>query len=179
MQGFRNRLLRINPGKRSFHYETIPDEILARTLGGKGLGTALLLAENPPGVDPLSPESRFILTTGPATGTSIWGQSRFGAFAKSPATALYRKYGTPMQVAITNGQNCFPTRYWQSGRFSKWENLSAEYMVENFEVAAHPCPDCFLQCTKLCRVRRGRHTGLLPEEMDLMFEEYNAVRRGR
>jgi aldehyde:ferredoxin oxidoreductase len=310
MKGVFHRLLRIDLSNRTFAYENIPDELLTRSLGGKGLGAALLLAENPPGVDPRAPENRFILTTGPATGTPIWGQSRFAAFSKSPATggftesycggtlaarlkgcgvdavvlegrcpslsfviveengvrfrdasscrgwmtdraeeallaaspagargmtigpagengvafaciksdrwrslgrcglgavlgaknvkgmsfsgrrtaevadpdllrrtvrsitrsgmnhpstALYRRYGTPMQVALTNARNCFPTRYWQSGHFAGWENLSAEYMVENFDVVPHPCPTCFLQCTKLCRIRRGRHAGLALE----------------
>ena len=86
MNGFFNRLLRIDLSQESFCYETIPDDVLSRTLGGKGLGIALLLKENHPGVDPLSPDNRFIFTTGPATGTQMWSQSRFGAFSKSPAT---------------------------------------------------------------------------------------------
>jgi aldehyde:ferredoxin oxidoreductase len=317
MKGFWNRLLRVDLGAGSFRYEPLSDDLLARTLGGKGLGTALLASENPPGVDPFAPESRFILTTGPVTGTAMWGQSRFGAYAKSPATggyaesycggtlaprlkgcgvdavvlegrrpslsflivdergvvlkdaapfrgwttdlaekalleaspagargmtigpagengvrfacvksdrwrslgrcglgavlgaknvkgisfsgsrkaevadpdglrrairaisqkgkqhpvsALYRKYGTPMQVAATNGQNCFPTRYWQSGHFASWEKISADYMVENFEVVSHPCPNCFLQCTKFCRLRHGRHAGL-----ELEGPEYETI----
>jgi aldehyde:ferredoxin oxidoreductase len=72
--------------RRRFQYESLPDETLARTLGGKGLGTHLLTEENPPGVDPLSPENRFILAVGPATGTTMWSHSRFAAFSKSPAT---------------------------------------------------------------------------------------------
>jgi len=47
------------------------------------------MAENPKGVAPLSPENRFIITVGPITGTSMWSQSRFAAFAKSPATGGY------------------------------------------------------------------------------------------
>jgi aldehyde:ferredoxin oxidoreductase len=307
VKGVFHRLLRINLTDQAYLYEDIPDDLLRRTLGGKGLGTALLEREIPPGADPLGPENRFILTVGPVTGTAVWGQSRFAAFAKSPASggfaesycggtaaprikgcgvdavilegrsssltfvvvdergvtfkgaapykgwttdlaeeallkvspagargmaigpagergvrfacvksdrwrslgrcglgavlgaknvkgisfsggrrgeiadpelmrravreisrkgkehpvsALYRKYGTPMQVAATNAQNCVPTRYWTSGHFSKWENLSAEYMVANFDVRSHPCPDCFLQCTKLTRLRHGRHAGL-------------------
>jgi aldehyde:ferredoxin oxidoreductase len=78
----------------------------------------------------------------------------------SPVTANYQKFGTPNQVKVTNGQNCFPTRYWTSGHFELWQNLSAEYMQEHFEVKRHGCPNCFLQCTKLSKVREGRHAGL-------------------
>jgi aldehyde:ferredoxin oxidoreductase len=310
MKGFFNRLLRINLSRQCFHYEHIPDELLSKTLGGKGLGAHLLLEENPSGIDPFSPDNKFIIVTGPATGTKMWGQSRFGAYSKSsatggfgesycggtiapkikgcgidavvlagkcesltfltvhengvifqdatslkgqdtvqteefilknspkkasaltigpagenlvrlaciksdrwrslgrcglgailgsknvkgisfsgnkkaeiadedqlrkttkdiaqkakdmPVTSLYQRLGTPMQVATTNSQNCFPTRYWQSGHFSKWENLSADYMLKNFDVQSHPCPNCFLRCTKYCRIQHGRHQGLVLE----------------
>jgi aldehyde:ferredoxin oxidoreductase len=78
----------------------------------------------------------------------------------SPITDVYQDYGTISQVRVTNSQNCFPTRYWQSGHFEKWENLSADYMREHFEVKRHGCPNCFLQCTKKAVVREGRHRGL-------------------
>ena len=78
----------------------------------------------------------------------------------SPATKNYRTLGTPMQVAVTNSMNCFPTRYWQSGHFDKWENLSADYMQKNFEITSRGCPPCFLKCTKKSTVQKGRHAGL-------------------
>ncbi len=78
----------------------------------------------------------------------------------SPVTPKYQKLGTPMQVAVTNKQNCFPTRYWQSGHFDKYETLTADYMQENFEVKAVGCPNCFLRCTKHSRLKHGRHAGL-------------------
>ncbi|MDO8302721.1 MAG: aldehyde ferredoxin oxidoreductase C-terminal domain-containing protein, partial [Sedimentisphaerales bacterium] len=79
------------------------------------------------------------------------------------STKAYQKYGTPMMVAVTNGEKCFPTRYWSSGFFEKWQTLSADYMQENFEVKRNGCPNCFLQCTKLCRIKNGRHAGLVLE----------------
>ncbi|MBT4290139.1 MAG: aldehyde:ferredoxin oxidoreductase, partial [Deltaproteobacteria bacterium] len=89
MKGFFNRLLRIDLTNQSFEYEEIPDEVFKKTLGGKGLGVHYLLNENPVGVDPCGPESRVIIAIGPATGTKLWGQSRFAVFAKSPATGGY------------------------------------------------------------------------------------------
>jgi aldehyde:ferredoxin oxidoreductase len=307
MKGFFNKLLRVNLRKKTFAYEEISDEILVTTLGGKGLGTYLLMRENPVGVNPLSPENVFIIAVGPVTGTKMWSQSRFGTYTKSPATdgycesycggslapkikgccvdaiileggcdslsyltidekgvgfhdaaviggketyeseayilahsaegagamvigpagenkvafaciksykwrslgrggmgavlgaknikgisfagkkdcevanepmlkdfikaiaqkgkespvtEVYQKLGTPMQVKVVNTQNCFPTRYWQSGHFDGWETLSADYMQANFEVKAHGCPNCFLRCTKNSRIKNGRHAGL-------------------
>jgi aldehyde:ferredoxin oxidoreductase len=307
MKGFFNRILRVDLTDESFKYEEISDDILRKTLGGKGLGAYLLKTENPKNVDPLSPESLFILTVGPVTGTKMWSQSRFGAYAKSPATngygeaycggslatrikrcgvdavilkgalsklkymivtpdgaefkdaseikgsttdvaeeyilskspndaramvigpagenkvaisciksdrwrslgrgglgavlgaknvkgisfwgdkkceiadeellkkvikgvaqkgndspvtALYQNLGTPMQVKVVNTHKAFPTRYWYKGHFEKWENLSADYMQENFEIKPKACPNCFLKCTKLSKIKNGRHAGL-------------------
>ncbi|MBI4634650.1 MAG: aldehyde ferredoxin oxidoreductase family protein [Deltaproteobacteria bacterium] len=307
MKGFFNRILRVNLNQKSYSYEEIPDAVLKETLGGKGLGIYLLSRENKPNVEALSPENCFIVTVGPVTGSKMWGQSRFGAFAKSPATGgfgesycggdlapkikgcgvdavifqggaadltflaidekgvkfhdaspvkgkdtveseehilkhsppnasalvigpagenlaacacvkanrwrslgrggfgavlgaknikgiafagakncevadeelikavarrvaqtgkgnpvteVYRKLGTPNQVRVTNQQKCFPTQYWQSGYFDKWRNISSDYMQANFDIEARGCPTCFLKCTKLSKVRQGRHAGL-------------------
>jgi len=307
MNGFFNRLLRIDLSQQTFCYEPIADEVLGKTLGGKGFGTHLLMTENPPGVEPLARQNIFIIASGPVTGTKMWSQSRFGVYTKSPltggysesycggelapkikgcgvdaiilegkseklsflvidengvsfegasvikgtdtfetedyilahapegagamtigpagenlvtfacikvnkwrslgrggtgavlgsknikgiafagkktcpianeellakiikdlakkgrenlSTKAYQKYGTVMQVAVTNSQKCFPTRYWSSGYFEKWESLSADYMQKNFEVKRNGCPNCFLQCTKWARVKAGRHKGL-------------------
>jgi len=307
MKGFFNRLLIVDLSRRKFTYENISDDVLKKTLGGKGLGAHLLMERNPVGVAPLSAENIFVIAAGPITGTKMWSQSRFGVYSKSPATGgfcesycggtvgpkikgcgidavvlqgrcekltsllidengvsfndasvlkgrdtaateeyiltqtpegasvmtigpagengvafacikvdryrslgrggmgaalgaknvkaiafagtkkcdiadaefltevvrkvakiarespvtgKYQKLGTPMQVAVTNKQNCFPTRYWQSGRFDKFETLTADYMQKNFEVKAVGCPNCFLRCTKHSRVKHGRHAGL-------------------
>jgi aldehyde:ferredoxin oxidoreductase len=89
MKGFFNRLLRIDVGRRETRTETIPDSILQEYLGGKGLGSYLLLQENPPGVDPFSGENRLIFTMGPLADTPFYGSSRFSVFTKSPQTGIY------------------------------------------------------------------------------------------
>lgn len=307
MKSVFHKLLDIDLSARSFTYRDIPEDLMRESLGGKGLGVRLLLSENPPGVDPMAPENIFVLAVGPVTGTAMWGQSRFGAFTKSPATGgfgesycggslapkikgcgvdavilrgradaltflvideegvrfedaaeiqgaetfaaeeyilarspkgagamvigpagenlvrfaciksdrwrslgrggmgavfgaknlkglsflgkkkaepadedrlrafikevssagkespatdLYKNFGTPMQVKVTNAQKCFPTRYWQGGYFEKWENLSADYMQENFGTKSVGCPPCFLKCTKRSVIQKGRHAGL-------------------
>lgn len=310
MKGFFNKLLRISLTDRSCQYEDIPDELLRKTLGGKGLGTYYLSKENPVGVAPFSPYNIFIIAVGPATGTKLWGQARFGVYSKSPATngfgesycggslalkikgcgvdaiiikgkcdelsylvidengvtfkdakaikggntdrsetyilnhspkgagaitigpagetlvrfaciksdryrslgrggmgavlgsknikgisffgskkmeienrdlliktnkiisrhgnelpstKLYQRLGTPMMVSLLNEHNAFPTEYWKSGSFSKKENLSADYMRDQFDVKSHACPNCFLRCTKQSTIKRGRHSGLTIE----------------
>jgi len=89
VKSFFNKLLRIDLSHKSFGYEDIGDETLSVTLGGKGLGTHLLTQENPLGVDSLSPDNVFIITTGPITDTKMWSRSRFGVYSKSPQTGGY------------------------------------------------------------------------------------------
>ncbi len=89
MQGFFNRLLRINLSKQKTTVEPIPESVLRSYLGGKGLGTYLLLKENPPRIDPFSPENRLIFTLGPLADTPFYGSSRYAVFTKSPQTGIY------------------------------------------------------------------------------------------
>jgi aldehyde:ferredoxin oxidoreductase len=89
MEGFFNRLLRINLSKRKKTIEPIPDSILESYLGGKGLGSYILLQENPPRIDPFSPKNRLIFTLGPLADTPFYGSSRYAVFTKSPQTGIY------------------------------------------------------------------------------------------
>jgi len=89
MKGFFNQLLRINLSNRKSTVEPIPESILRSYLGGKGLGSYLLLKENPPHIDPFSPENRLIFTLGPLADTPFYGSSRYAVFTKSPQTGIY------------------------------------------------------------------------------------------
>ncbi|HUL22156.1 MAG TPA: aldehyde ferredoxin oxidoreductase N-terminal domain-containing protein, partial [Thermodesulfobacteriota bacterium] len=73
MKGFFNQLLRIDLSLRKSTVEPIPESVLQSYLGGKGLGSYLLLKENPPQVDPFSPENRLIFTLGPLADTPFYG----------------------------------------------------------------------------------------------------------
>ena len=79
MKGTFGKLLTIDLGTSKTRSEDIPDSVFEQYLGGKGLGAYLLGRLNPPGVDPLSPDSRLILTTGPACGFRTFSarQGRF------------------------------------------------------------------------------------------------------
>jgi len=89
MKGFFNRLLRVDLSKQKTSIETIPESVLRSYLGGKGLGSYLLLKENPPQIDPFSPENRLIFTLGPLADTPFYGSSRYAVFTKSPQTGIY------------------------------------------------------------------------------------------
>jgi len=83
------KLLLIDLNKSDISERQLEEEIFLEYLGGKGLGSYLLLKMLPPGVDPLSAENLLIFTTGPATDSPLAPASRFGVFSKSPATGFY------------------------------------------------------------------------------------------
>ena len=308
MDGFHNVVLHVNLSQRSFEEETIDDAVYRELLGGKGLGTYLLLKNTKAGAAPLSADNVIIFATGPVTDTRVFGSCRFGAFTKSPLTGIYcesyaggsvaepisrtgydaivikgasekpvyleistrkvifhdaahlwgkdtfesedaiqgeverkdagvivigpagerlvkfaviennywrslgrggpgavlgskkvkgiafygdvkrqiakpnmvdklwrdmggkaktnpaaiayKKFGTPMMVAMTNAVGAFPTKYWSSGVYDKWESISANALLGKCKVKAKACPKCFLACGNLTEVIDGRHRGL-------------------
>ncbi|MCF8080965.1 MAG: aldehyde:ferredoxin oxidoreductase, partial [Desulfobacterales bacterium] len=89
MKGFFGKNLKIDLSRRKTEIESISDETYRRNFGGKGLALHLLLRDNPPGVDPLSPANRLIFAAGPATGSPVWGSCRHGVFTKSPQTGFF------------------------------------------------------------------------------------------
>ena len=110
MKGFFNKLLKIDLEQKSFEETALSDDLLSRTLGGKGLGVELLLEHNPVGVDPLSPENRLIFNTGPVAATSIWGSCRYGVFTKSPQTGFFSESysgGTVAEFMAKTGYDAF------------------------------------------------------------------------
>jgi aldehyde:ferredoxin oxidoreductase len=110
MLGLYNKILRIDVSSKTFEPESIPEEISRRYLGGKGTATHILLEENPPGVDPLSPENLLILATGPLSGSGIWGSCRYGIYTKSPLTGYYSESysgGTTAEYMAKTGFDLF------------------------------------------------------------------------
>jgi aldehyde:ferredoxin oxidoreductase len=89
MKGFFNQLLRIDLTHRKSTVEPISESILRSYLGGKGLGSYLLLKENPSHIDPFSPQNRLIITLGPLADTPFYGSSRYAVFTRSPQTGIY------------------------------------------------------------------------------------------
>jgi aldehyde:ferredoxin oxidoreductase len=99
MKGFYGKLLRINLTDKSFSVEEIGEEIFRKYLGGKGLGSYLLLNNVGQGIDPLSPENKLIFVAGSSTGTGMWGSARYGVYSKSPQTNLYAESYSGGKVA--------------------------------------------------------------------------------
>ncbi len=308
MKGFYKRGLLIDLSSQSYETFDIPEEILRRYSGGKGIATYYLMEFSNKGYDPLSPEAPFVVATGPAGGSRIWGNSRYGIYGKSPLTGLYgesysggiapeaisrtgfdlivikgkmdklsyllinendvefisceelkgkgtywteeyiekrhknirakalvigpagenlvkfsvvendkwrsagrcgmgailgsknlkalvfagtksrkwahpegidryskqilqefkdspitenyRRFGTPMMVAVLNQFKAFPTRYWESGYREDWERISGETLINRFKPQIRSCKKCFIGCSKLTQIKEGKYRGI-------------------
>ena len=87
MMGTPDRILHVDLSAERVRRERIPDEWLARYVGGKGLG-ARYLYEMESGVDPESPANRLAFMVGPLT-ASLPGEPRYAAITKSPLTGAF------------------------------------------------------------------------------------------
>ncbi len=81
------RLLRVDLTRREAWEEEIPEDTLRRFIGGRGLGAYLALKEIPEGADPLGPDNRIYIMTGPLTGVTVMS-GRYHVIGKSPKTGV-------------------------------------------------------------------------------------------
>lgn len=85
MHSYCNCVLRINLTNGQISKEELNLDWTKRFFGGKGLGIKYLYEELAPKVDPLSPENKLILMTGPFTGTVVPCSGKLSIVTKSPA----------------------------------------------------------------------------------------------
>ena len=80
------KLLKVDLTKGKFEEKEVPKEDQVKWLGGRGLAAKILYEENKPRVEPLDPENRLIIMTGPYTGTSGSFTAFYNVTTKSPLT---------------------------------------------------------------------------------------------
>jgi len=86
MNGYCGKILRINLTSGKISTEPLDLAVATKFIGGRGLGTYFLSKEIDPRVDALSPANKFILASGPLTGSRMPAASRYMAITKSPLT---------------------------------------------------------------------------------------------
>jgi aldehyde:ferredoxin oxidoreductase len=86
MYGWTGNTLRVNLSSGSVTREPTEPELAKLYIGGRGLGSKIYSDEVDPMVDPLSPENKMILATGPFTGTYAPSAGRFMVVTKGPLT---------------------------------------------------------------------------------------------
>ncbi|KXA92712.1 hypothetical protein AKJ66_03670 [candidate division MSBL1 archaeon SCGC-AAA259E22] len=118
------KLLRVDLNSHDVVEEEIPEELIEKFIGGKGLAGYYLYKEVPPKADPLSSDNKLIYMTGPTTGY-LPSTSRLAVVTKSP------QYGGWLD---TWGGGQFPaelrfTGYWGiifEGKSEDWVSLKID-----------------------------------------------------
>ena len=87
--GYVGQLLRVNLSNKSITKEDLREDWARDFVGGVGLTARILYAEIPPKIDPLGPENKLVMMTGPVNGTMIPAASRSSFCAKSPYTKSF------------------------------------------------------------------------------------------
>jgi hypothetical protein len=76
--GFHGQVLRVDLSSGDIQTQPLDEAIALKFLGGRGYGAKILYDENPPGVDPYSPENRLVFFTSPLMGTKTpWSNFQF------------------------------------------------------------------------------------------------------
>lgn len=129
-------LLKIDLSNKSYQFEEIPERIIKKYIGGRGLGAYLLYKFVPPGIDPLSENNYIIFTSGPASGTGFPFSPKVNLNTKSPLTGIYL-------YSISSGtlsQNMRKAGLWAiaiSGRSESPTYLFIEDNKVEFKDASH------------------------------------------
>jgi len=88
-KGYAGKYLRINLTTNEVRPVELDPAMCEEWLGGNGWGVKILFSEVPVEADPLSPENKLILATGPINGTLMPNSGRLECIAKSPLTGIY------------------------------------------------------------------------------------------
>ena len=111
--GWHGKILRVNLSAGTCNAESLNMEWAQQYLGQRGLGTKYLATEIDPQVDPLSPDNKLIIATGPLTGTSAATGGRWSAITKGALTGA---------IACSNSGGQFGGEFKMAG----WDLLILE-----------------------------------------------------
>lgn len=87
--GYAGKYLRVNLTTGKIEALSLPIEWAENFLGGNGIGTKISWDEVPAQIDPLGPDNKLIVATGPLCGGLMPNVSRVEFIAKSPLTGIY------------------------------------------------------------------------------------------
>jgi aldehyde:ferredoxin oxidoreductase len=111
--GWNKKVLRVNLTAGTCTAEPLNMEWANDYLGSRGLGTKYLCEEMDPKVDPLSPENKLIMATGPLTGTMASTGGRYTVITKGPLTGA---------IACSNSGGFFGAEL----KFAGWDMIIIE-----------------------------------------------------
>lgn len=100
LHGYAGHILYVDLTSNTIKKEKLGEELIIDYIGNLGINTKLAYDSIKPGTDPLSPENRIILGTGPLGGTVAPACSRSNANYKSPQTHLFGSANSGDSVAL-------------------------------------------------------------------------------
>ena len=89
MNGYGGNILRVNLSTGKITRKPTPPEMIRDFIGGRGFGAYLLYKQVPQGADPLGPENKLIISSGPLSGLMIPSAGKCDFACKSPLTGGY------------------------------------------------------------------------------------------
>jgi len=89
LNGYGGNILRVNLSTGKIIKQPTPPELARDFIGGRGFGAYFLFMEVPRHTDPLSPENKLIISSGPLSGLMIPGAGKCDFTTKSPLTNGY------------------------------------------------------------------------------------------
>jgi aldehyde:ferredoxin oxidoreductase len=89
MNGYGGQILRVDLTNGKINKQPTPPEVIRDFIGGRGFGAYFLFKEVPKGADPLGPQNKLIISTGPFSGLMIPGAGKCDWTTKSPLTGGY------------------------------------------------------------------------------------------
>jgi aldehyde:ferredoxin oxidoreductase len=89
MNGYGGSILRVNLTTGQITKQPTSPEVARDFIGGRGFGAYYLFKEVPKNVDPLGPENKLIISTGPLSGLMVPGAGKCDWTTKSPLTGGY------------------------------------------------------------------------------------------
>jgi aldehyde:ferredoxin oxidoreductase len=110
---WQRKILRVNLTEGTCTSEPLNMEWAAEYLGQRGLASKYLVEEVDPTVDPLSPDNKLIMATGPLTGTFASTGGRYSVITKGPLTGA---------IACSNSGGYFGAEM----KFAGWDMIIFE-----------------------------------------------------
>lgn len=89
MNGYGGSILRVNLTTGQITREPTPADLARDFIGGRGFGAYFLYTEVPAHADPLGPENKLIISSGPISGLLVPGAGKCDFTTKSPLTGGY------------------------------------------------------------------------------------------
>ena len=89
MNGYGGTILRVNLTEGKITKEPTPAQLARDFIGGRGFGIYFLFKEVPKDADPLGPQNKLIISTGPFSGMMIPGGGKCDWTTKSPLSGGY------------------------------------------------------------------------------------------